>query len=88
VHDRTTFERLFADHARDVLAYALRRTDAATVEDVVAEVFAVAWRRWERTAACRRRRSAGRRSDRARWVPSAGAEGRPPRVLVRSTARC
>jgi RNA polymerase sigma factor (sigma-70 family) len=40
------FARLYADHSRDVLAYALPRTagpeDAA---DVVAETFLVAWRR-------------------------------------------
>jgi RNA polymerase sigma factor (sigma-70 family) len=48
VHDVSAFERLFADHAPDVLAYALRRADRATAEDVVADVFAVAWRRWER----------------------------------------
>jgi RNA polymerase sigma-70 factor, ECF subfamily len=41
-------ERLFRDHARDVLAYARRRTDPATAEEVVAEVFAVAWRRLDR----------------------------------------
>lgn len=38
-------ERLFAEHARDVLAYTLRRADPAIAEDVTAEVFAVAWRR-------------------------------------------
>ncbi len=40
------FNRLYAEHGRDVLAYALRRSpgpeDAA---DVVAETFLVAWRR-------------------------------------------
>lgn len=30
---------------RQVLAYALRRTDRATAEDVVAETFVIAWRR-------------------------------------------
>jgi RNA polymerase sigma factor (sigma-70 family) len=48
VNDVSAFERLFADHAPDVLAYALRRADRATAEDVAADVFAVAWRRWER----------------------------------------
>lgn len=41
------FRRLFADHSRHVLAYALRRTDdRADAEDVVAGTFAVAWRRF------------------------------------------
>jgi RNA polymerase sigma-70 factor (ECF subfamily) len=48
VHDRTAFERLFADHGTAVLAYALRRADRATAEEVVAEVFVVAWRRRDR----------------------------------------
>jgi RNA polymerase sigma-70 factor, ECF subfamily len=51
VHDRRLLERLFIDHAPDVLAYALRRTDRATAEEVVAEVFLVAWRRSERVPA-------------------------------------
>ncbi len=41
-------ESLFREHAHQVLAYALRRTDPATAEDVVAEVFATAWRRADR----------------------------------------
>src|ERR1700742_1229046 len=45
VRDREGFERLFVEHARAVFAYALRRTDRATAEEVVGEVFAVAWRR-------------------------------------------
>jgi RNA polymerase sigma-70 factor, ECF subfamily len=41
------FRRLFADHHRHVLAYALRRTaQRADAEDVVAGTFAVAWRRF------------------------------------------
>ncbi len=40
------FEAAFAAHHRRVFAYALRRTaTAADAEDVVAETFAVAWRR-------------------------------------------
>ena len=40
------FEALFASHYPDVLAFALRRLDdAAAADDVVAETFAVAWRR-------------------------------------------
>ena len=40
-------EQLFADHAREVRAYALRRVDSATAEDVVSDVFVVAFRRLE-----------------------------------------
>ncbi|MGH3008661.1 MAG: RNA polymerase sigma factor [Gaiellaceae bacterium] len=41
------FRRLFAEHHRHVLAYALRRTGhRADAEDVVAGTFAVAWRRF------------------------------------------
>ena len=41
------FRRLWADHHRHVLAYALRRTrQRADAEDVVASTFAVAWRRF------------------------------------------
>lgn len=41
------FPRLFAAYNRQVLAYALRRCDQrADAEDVVANTFAVAWRRF------------------------------------------
>lgn len=41
------FRRLFAEHYRHVLAYALRRTEQrADADDVVAGTFAVAWRRF------------------------------------------
>jgi RNA polymerase sigma factor (sigma-70 family) len=40
-------EALFAAHARSVWGYARRRTDPATADEVVAEVFVVAWRHLE-----------------------------------------
>jgi RNA polymerase sigma-70 factor (ECF subfamily) len=40
------FERLYAQHGRSVLAYAVRRSsDPQDAADVVAETFLVAWRR-------------------------------------------
>jgi RNA polymerase sigma-70 factor, ECF subfamily len=39
------FEALFHEHADAVLAYAMRRSDADTAEEIVSETFAVAWRR-------------------------------------------
>ena len=39
------FEELYHEYADRVHAYALRRTTAATADDVVSEVFLVAWRR-------------------------------------------
>jgi DNA-directed RNA polymerase specialized sigma24 family protein len=42
----TRFRRLYAEHGREVLAYALRRTaDAEDAADIAAETFLVAWRR-------------------------------------------
>jgi RNA polymerase sigma factor (sigma-70 family) len=44
----TRFERCFAEHYADVLAFALRRLPGrAGAEDAVAETFAIAWRRRE-----------------------------------------
>jgi RNA polymerase sigma-70 factor (ECF subfamily) len=42
---RIRFESLFRAHAGAVRSYALRRTDASTADDVVADVFLVVWRR-------------------------------------------
>jgi RNA polymerase sigma-70 factor (ECF subfamily) len=41
-------DELFRLHAAEVLAYALRRTDAGTAEDVVSEVFLIAARKLDR----------------------------------------
>jgi RNA polymerase sigma-70 factor (ECF subfamily) len=41
------FEQIYAEHARAVHRYALRRMAPDEAEDVVAEVFLVAWRRLE-----------------------------------------
>ena len=43
--DTERFEALFRAHRPQVLAYARRRVDAATAEDVVADAFLVCWRR-------------------------------------------
>lgn len=40
-------EVLFAEHAQAVRAYALRRIDPSTADDIVSEVFVVAFRRLE-----------------------------------------
>ncbi|HEX3511040.1 MAG TPA: sigma-70 family RNA polymerase sigma factor [Solirubrobacteraceae bacterium] len=42
---RELFEGLYEQHAGAVKGYAMRRADPARAEDVVAEVFLVAWRR-------------------------------------------
>ena len=45
--DDAELEMLWHEWHRHVLAYALRRADPATAEDVVAETFVIAWRRLE-----------------------------------------
>jgi RNA polymerase sigma factor (sigma-70 family) len=46
---RNRFERCFRDHYAQVLAFSLRRVSAREIaEDVVADTFAVAWRRRDR----------------------------------------
>jgi RNA polymerase sigma-70 factor, ECF subfamily len=45
VGSRIRFEALFRDHAAAVRAYAARRSSVADADDVVAEVFLIAWRR-------------------------------------------
>jgi RNA polymerase sigma-70 factor (ECF subfamily) len=42
---RRRVEALFAEHSAAVRAYAARRVPAATADDVVSDVFVVAWRR-------------------------------------------
>jgi RNA polymerase sigma factor (sigma-70 family) len=42
-----TFEMVYERHAPAVKAYAQRRADPATADDVLAEVFLVCWRRFE-----------------------------------------
>jgi RNA polymerase sigma-70 factor (ECF subfamily) len=45
VSDRQQFEALYAAHAGAVRAYAMRRGPVGDADDVVAEVFLIAWRR-------------------------------------------
>lgn len=42
------FERLFREHYAAVHRYAVRRVESAAVQDVVAETFLTAWRRFDR----------------------------------------
>jgi RNA polymerase sigma-70 factor (ECF subfamily) len=45
--DDAELEALWHEWHRHVLAYALRRANRATAEDVVAETFVIAWRRMD-----------------------------------------
>ncbi len=48
---RARLEALYVEHGAAVHAYARRRTDPATAEDLLAETFLVAWRRLDRVPA-------------------------------------
>jgi RNA polymerase sigma-70 factor (ECF subfamily) len=88
---RDRFEALYRAYCDRVAAFVYRRTPAATADDVVAEVFLIAWRRLEevpedelawllritRGVLSNRRRGEGRRSAlRERLVAHAAAEER------------
>lgn len=45
-HSEAAFRFAFDHHYRDVLAYASRRVGSADAEDITAEAFAIAWRKW------------------------------------------
>jgi RNA polymerase sigma factor (sigma-70 family) len=47
MNSQQLFETVYEQHASAVRGYAMRRTDPARADDVVAEVFLVAWRRLE-----------------------------------------
>lgn len=47
--DEANFEHLYSAYGPAILAYALRRTNAATAQDVVGDTFAVAWRKRDQT---------------------------------------
>jgi len=51
VSARRRFEEIYNAHAGDVYRYALRRTDRSHADDVVSEVFMIAWRRLEEVPA-------------------------------------
>jgi RNA polymerase sigma-70 factor (ECF subfamily) len=48
--ERVAFERLFRAHHAAVYRYAVRRVESAAVQDVVAETFLTAWRRYSELA--------------------------------------
>lgn len=43
---RAAYRAFFEEHYEEVLAFCLRRVDPAAAEDIAAETFLVAWRRW------------------------------------------
>jgi RNA polymerase sigma-70 factor, ECF subfamily len=45
VDDRARFEDLYSAHAGGLLGFARRRLGASEADDLVADVFLVAWRR-------------------------------------------
>lgn len=51
VDDEARFEELYRAHADEVHAYARRRSNALTADEVVADVFLVVWRRLDRVPA-------------------------------------
>ena len=44
---KATYERLYTEHARAVFSYCLRRTSTEEAKDAMADVFVVAWRRFD-----------------------------------------
>jgi RNA polymerase sigma-70 factor (ECF subfamily) len=92
---RACLEALWATHASAVLAYARRRADRATADDVLSDVFTVAWRCLDDVSddarawllACARRslgnhRRAGRRSLRLlSRLAATSAPAAPPLTL-------
>lgn len=51
--DENEFEQLYAEHWREVLGYALRRTGSPSdAADLASEVFLVVWRRREQIPGC------------------------------------
>jgi RNA polymerase sigma-70 factor, ECF subfamily len=82
VNDRAAFEALYRAHVGAVHAYALRRSDALTADEVVADTFLVCWRRFDRVPEpalpwlyavarrCLANRLRGERRERARVAPA------------------
>jgi RNA polymerase sigma-70 factor (ECF subfamily) len=98
VTDAARLEAIFRAHHGAVLGYALRRTDRATAEEVVADAFLVCWRRLDdvpadplpwlfavaRRCLANRRRSAGRVEALGQRVAERAAQdhGRDPGDVV------
>jgi RNA polymerase sigma-70 factor, ECF subfamily len=97
--DRAAFEDLFRTHVGAVHAYALRRSDPATADDVVADTFLVCWRRFDRVPAeplpwlyavarrCLANRLRAGRRERARIVPAAASPTDPTADAFEQHAR-
>jgi RNA polymerase sigma-70 factor (ECF subfamily) len=100
VSDRAAFESMFRTHVGAVHAYALRRSDPTTADEVVADTFLVCWRRFDRVpeddelpwlyAVARRclanRLRAGRR-ELARTAPAPATPGDPTADAYEQRAR-
>lgn len=89
------FERFFRVHHAAIFAFASRRTDATTAQDVTADTFAIAWRRWDELpydrplpwlyGVARRVLANARRSERRQRVLSDALASRPPAAADEQT---
>lgn len=93
------YRRLFAEHARTVYLFALRRVGADLADDIVADTFLVAWRRRDEVPVSRERawllttaqwvmsdarRSAQRRVQLQQRLPPPGSEPDPANAIASS----
>jgi RNA polymerase sigma-70 factor (ECF subfamily) len=97
--DRAAFEAVFRAHVGAVHAYALRRSDATTADEVVADTFLVCWRRFERVPEdalpwlyavarrCLANRLRAKRREHAQTAPAAIAPADPTADTYEQRAR-
>jgi DNA-directed RNA polymerase specialized sigma24 family protein len=91
VVDEREFRELYRDHARAVFTYARRRLDRSDAENLVADVFLIAWRRRDdpRSRAERWRTGCERNVVLGRWQTDSltSQPYQPSRPILTQTSR-